>query len=523
MRLSPNWFKISGTFRSTLRAAVILPALVIGLNLSSARPAVAGDEPATAANELTDFEEVWQVIYLGDSRVGYAHSSAGRLKRDGREIVVSDNVTSMSLTRSKDSAKIKALTHSEETADGDLLSFRSEMQNPPAAPTISSGRVEGDKLLLTTVTNGTPTTKELKWDRTIKSPAYHDRLLRENPLKPGDKRTFVSFDTQFNKRSTVTLEAGKLEDVPLLNGRSQKLLAVKMTTSVAPLIVTNEYLDEKGVALKSSVGLLNMTTYTVSKDEALKEISGKEVDLVLSTLVKIGPLDRSAETSEVVYRVSIPGEDPEKALSAGATQKVARVSPHVVDLTVRSIAPPESAPAGVELPGKEFLSANEYIQSDDPLVKKHATAAVGKETEQWQQARLMEKWVADNLKEKNFSTLLASAAEVAKTLSGDCTEHAVLLAAMCRSRGIPSRVAVGLVYVPSLSSFGGHMWTEAFIRGTWIPLDATLGRGGIAADHIKFTDSSFADDGESTPIASFLPLVSALGKMTIEVRSVKHR
>ena len=93
---------------------------------------------------------------------------------------------------------------------------------------------------------------------------------------------------------------------------------------------------------------------------------------------------------------------------------------------------------------------------------------------------------------------------------------------MCRARGIPSRVAVGLVYVPSLSSFGGHMWTEVFEKGTWIPLDATLGKGGIAADHIKFADSSFSDDGESTPITAFLPMVSALGKMKIEVRGVTH-
>ena len=77
---------------------------------------------------------------------------------------------------------------------------------------------------------------------------------------------------------------------------------------------------------------------------------------------------------------------------------------------------------------------------------------------------------------------------------------------------------MGLVYVPSLSSFGGHMWTEVYEKGTWIPLDATLGNGGIAADHIKCADSSFSDDGDSTPLTAFLPMVSALGKMKIEVR-----
>jgi transglutaminase-like putative cysteine protease len=155
-------------------------------------------------------------------------------------------------------------------------------------------------------------------------------------------------------------------------------------------------------------------------------------------------------------------------------------------------------------------------------VRKHAADAVADETDPWKAAELMEHWVWENLKKKNFSTLLASAAEVAKDLSGDCTEHAVLLAAMCRAREIPSRVAVGLVYVPELSSFGGHMWAEVYVNGKWVPLDATLGKGGIAADHIKFADSSFSDEGDAAPLAEFLPMVSVLSKLKIEIREVKH-
>ena len=40
--------------------------------------------------------------------------------------------------------------------------------------------------------------------------------------------------------------------------------------------------------------------------------------------------------------------------------------------------------------------------------------------------------------------------------SGDCTEHAVLAAAMCRAVEVPSRVAIGLVYVEKESAFGSR-------------------------------------------------------------------
>jgi transglutaminase/protease-like cytokinesis protein 3 len=130
----------------------------------------------------------------------------------------------------------------------------------------------------------------------------------------------------------------------------------------------------------------------------------------------------------------------------------------------------------------------------------------------------MEKYVDTALTKKDFSTALASAGEVARTLQGDCTEHAVLLAAMLRARNIPSKIAVGLIYVEPLSSFAGHMWTEALLGDRWVPLDATLGNGeaGIGAAHIKLAESSFADNGPA-PTTSFLPLIRVLGRIELTV------
>ena len=57
---------------------------------------------------------------------------------------------------------------------------------------------------------------------------------------------------------------------------------------------------------------------------------------------------------------------------------------------------------------------------------------------------------------------------------------------------------------------------EALLGDTWVPLDATLGQGGIGAAHIKLAESSFADDGPA-PVTAFLPLLKILGQMQIEV------
>jgi len=500
-------------------------ALVVGGQGWDPVKSVRADEKqATAAeDDSSAFEETWQVIYIGKTRVGYGRSSVARKTSDGEDLVVTDTEMSLSISRFGQSVKSKTIIQTDETPDGDLVEFRFEMQNPPAAPTRSTGRVKEETLILKTETNGKAKTRELPWDNSLKSPAYQDRMLRESPLKAGEKRTLKTFDPQFGKANTVTLEATTLKNVALLEGQTKKLLEVTVSQSIAPQIVTQEYLDDKGAALKTTVNLMGMATYQVTKGEALKALTGEEVDLAVTTLVKTKPLKDARKTSRVVYRISTPGDDPQKILAAGSTQKMARVDATTVDLTVEAISPPKEPPAEEDdHPGKEFLEPNSYLQSDDEIVRKHATDAAANEDDPWKAAQLMEHWVWENLKKKNFSTLLASAAEVAKDLSGDCTEHAVLLAAMCRARDIPSRVAVGLVYVTEPASFGGHMWTEVFVNGKWIPLDATLGKGGIAADHIKFADTNFSDEGDSGPLTSFLPMVSVLGKMKIDVREVKY-
>jgi hypothetical protein len=103
---------------------------------------------------------------------------------------------------------------------------------------------------------------------------------------------------------------------------------------------------------------------------------------------------------------------------------------------------------------------------------------------------------------------------VAETKEGDCTEHAVLLMALCRARKIPARGAMGLVYYPPLQGFAYHMWTEVWMEDRWVPLDATLGNGGIGAAHLKLAHSNLKG---SDKYSAFLPVHAVLGKLKLEV------
>jgi transglutaminase-like putative cysteine protease len=163
------------------------------------------------------------------------------------------------------------------------------------------------------------------------------------------------------------------------------------------------------------------------------------------------------------------------------------------------------------------LNANNLIQSDDRIIKSLAASVLPDETDNWKLAAALENAVYRKMTAKNFSTAFATAAEVARSFEGDCTEHAVLLVALCRARGIPARVAVGLVYYAPQRGFAFHMWNEVWTGDRWVPLDATLGRGGIGAAHLKLADSSLAG---ADSFSAFMPVAKVMGQLEIEVQEV---
>lgn len=490
--------------------------IVWGLVAAWALPAAA----AAADRLAVEREETWQVIYLSGQRVGYARVLVDPRERDGQTLVHTSAETHMKIKRFGQTLRMKTSLSTEETVDGDLLNFQFAMENPPASVTRTTGKVVGERLQLEAEINGVKTKSSKPWTPGVKSPSYQDRALRNAPLKAGETKSFDAFLPEMSQVAKIKVAAFVNEPLQLLNGSTASLQKMKVTNSLLPGVVTDAWVDEQGQTIKSVTNMLGteMVTHTVSRDEALKALDVAEVDLGVSTLVKTRAIANPYDTKKVVYRITIRDDDPSQVLPASDRQAVRKLGDETAELTITAVPLPASAHV---LPAAdEFTKPTPYLQSDDAKVQEHARKAAGDKTDPAEIARAMEKYVQETLTSKNFSTALASAAEVADKLEGDCTEHAVLLAAMLRAKGVPSRVAVGLVYVSSSSAFGGHMWTEACLDGKWIPLDGTLGRGGVGATHIKLGDATFADEA-AAPLSSFAALITVIGKLRIDVVSVE--
>lgn len=98
----------------------------------------------------------------------------------------------------------------------------------------------------------------------------------------------------------------------------------------------------------------------------------------------------------------------------------------------------------------------------------------------------LRRFVAEAITDKSSAHGFDLASRVAASRSGDCTEHAVLLAALARSLGRPARVALGMVLVERDAAYAsfGHAWAEVHDGSGWRVLDAALDRESGALHYL---------------------------------------
>jgi transglutaminase-like putative cysteine protease len=314
----------------------------------------------------------------------------------------------------------------------------------------------------------------------------------------------------------TSLEAIGMEATTLLD-QTRQLLRINSRVDVEgqPLEMAL-WTDEQGNVLKSQLSGLDQVVYRATREQALAPTESAELDLAAMTTVRIDtPLEHPHQTKRVVYEVHLQDKDPVGVFPNSPTQRVVSLGANTARITVTRLTPDDSVDASDEdPPTAEDSAATGLIQSDDAEVMRLAEQAAGGATTAWEIALACEKWVHGAIRAKNFSQGFASAADVARQLEGDCTEHAVLLAALCRARHVPARVVTGLVYAPSLRGFAFHMWNEVWIGDRWISLDATLGQAGIGAAHLRLASSNLSD---ATADAAILPVLQVISQLQIKV------
>jgi hypothetical protein len=470
----------------------------------------------------------WETAYLDGLRVGYTHLTVDEITPpSGTKYLRAARGLSLSVRRGRDLAHITALTGTDEQPDGTVLGIFMK-QGLAAQVTLDlQGKVEGNKLRVKAVGDAS-FDKVMPWNPKVVGTLGELNILTEKKPKPGDQFDYVIYEPIVNAIVTVRVRAEAYESVQAGTQQLKLLRLVAKPDRIANVQLPSQILwvDEAFQVRRSRTAMPGMGYLVVdrtTKEDATRVLDTNQLpDLMDRQSIKLEQRVIAPHScSRIVYRITMPDDEaPDATLCQDARQSVGNVHGKAFDLTVTAVRqPPAVMAAGATAPGKEYTESNFFLTSDDPLVKRHAAAAVGAETDPWRKAQLVEQWVNQHMKVQSFSVAMAPASKVAEDLTGDCTEYSMLAAAMCKAVGLPARTAIGLVYVdaqPPLLGF--HMWTEVFVRGQWVAIDATLGRGSVGPGHVKITDAHWHDTRSMTPL---LPLMRVMiGRPTVQIVQV---
>ncbi|MBN2589796.1 MAG: transglutaminase domain-containing protein [Sedimentisphaerales bacterium] len=430
----------------------------------------------------------------------------------------------MNLTLSRVGVTINVTTKSSstETKDGKPLGFEI-VQDLGLIATKTVGTINEDgKLIVTSGQN----INEMDWPEGALMSEGMRLLHCKTGLKEGASYKAKMFEPSTLTAFDVEVNVGAKQQVDLL-GRVVELTELKTTATSEAVAELNadEYYDDDLKLQKSVTPVMGMVIEQVacSKEFALGKNDVYEiVDKMF--LASPQPIDNINSVKSITYHITKTNPEADLQFLSTDNQKVQKSSNGDIVLTIEKA----ELPKGITIPYKgsdkdalEALRSSRFVESDEKIIKDLAKKAIGNTKDASEAARKIESFVADYIDDKSLSVGYASAAEVAKSKQGDCSEHAVLTAALCRAAGIPAQVATGVVYVSqwqNLSNgFGGHAWTRVYIGDKWYNIDAAFksaGFGGYDPGHITLAFGNGDPEG-------FLNIVNTLGQFKIEKIEIK--
>ncbi len=295
-------------------------------------------------------------------------------------------------------------------------------------------------------------------------------------IRPGWQSVFSGFDPYIGQLDTYTVSFERQEEteagtVTLLHTRMEKM-GITVQTWLGP---------DGAIVRQSLPELMGLELVRATEEEALAEIVGP----AFSSGISVGIPSRDPHKSDQVSLIAstaagsvtdmIPASDRQQVIARtdGSAEVIIGVQPAPTQVAQLPISDPELA---------SYLEPNEITQSDSDTIRKLARSIVGQERDAWTCARALLDWVHNNLKRVKSEPRPMSALEVLQQGEGDCSEHAVLLAALAKAAGIPPRIVIGLVYTNGAYSY--HEWNELYV-GEWVQMDPSWGRYTIGAGHVR--------------------------------------
>jgi len=481
----------------------------------------------------TPIEDEWHVVLIEGHEAGYMHAvSAPAEAGDGLVTTSMDMVFVM--RRMGADIRIETNITYTEAESGQLVALRQSMSQGQGAATVWDGVVHGDELVFTMQTAGPTRESSIDWPDDVPGPRELERRLQATGFEPRATFTVMGFDYSLGDTFETIVKVVGDENLEV-DGEQVRLHKIESKPASLPTVYS--WVDDRGHALKTSTdmnGMFLIETQRADRERVARFIDGDSEDVegvevfLQMTITANVRLPRPRSLDAITYRVrpkivndaaaelpALTDERQQFTFDPESGEWILQVRVVVPGTEVRQTVPLSADEAPPEL--LEFLEPNAMLQSDAPEIIELARTTVGDEVNPWHAAVALERAVHDHINEKTMDVAFASALDVCRSGEGDCSEHAVLLAALCRASGIPARVAMGIVYVGGI--FGGHAWTEVWIDGTWYAIDGTIARGSVDPTHIRFATMSLQGGSIGKGL---MDVMRGLGGLDLEILQLER-
>lgn len=442
----------------------------------------------------------WYTVLLDGRKIGSFEA-----RREAREAtVVTTQTLDLVLDRAGSQLALFSRESATETADGRPLAFAS-VTKLSGSDTVVEGRVREGRIEATTRSGGATRQRSLPWPEGALLPEGLRLAGLRAGLAPGTRYRALAFQPASLEAAEISSAVGAPEDLDLPGGRLRLSPLDQSTALGGASMASRAWVDAEQTVHKLTMPLMGVELTLLACDRACATAPNQPSDVFERTLARAPrPLARAELDGTLRYALAVRGD----ALSLPQTdeQRVERDGDTwIVTVSRRAQGHGEAKPQA------DDYRPNDWLQSSAPEIVQLAQRAVGEAQAPRARMQRIEAFVRTYIRDKTLDVGYASALEVARRPEGDCTEHAVLVAALGRALGIATRLVNGLAYAPGFAGrdqvFVPHAWAQAFVDGRWQSFDAAL--PGFDAGHIALS----IGDGDPWRFYSGLDL---LGRIELE-------
>ncbi len=459
--------KIAGIFFTLL----FMVLFSIRLNLHEKLFSTSRKIELSAENQLRE-KDSWMNIFQNGRKIGYSHSV---FSKTGRNYTVMEDLY-MRINTMGVEQDLKLITEGVLNPDLSLATFDFSISSGRFQFKASGKVTEGSISVRTEASGSTRTFKIPVKEKPFLASGILQALANHHPA-PGDSFTYSVFDPAQMSSQPIQLRVVKKEDIFIM-GKSAPALKVAI---VYQGVTQYSWVGEDGDLLKEE-GVLGFRIEKTTKKDALFGLPVK-ASQDLTQFASLPSNKKLAAPHELKFlKVRIDGLETDKLSLSDGRQKMENNILTIQKESIEGLAADPERFVRIAEKEKAFLKPSPFITSNHPDIKSLVEQITVKTDTPFKNASTIVAWIEKNI-EKRPVLSMPDALSVLKNKVGDCTEHAILTAALMRAAGIPSRIEAGLVYLNGRFYF--HAWNRIFL-GRWITVDSVFGQIPADVTHIRF-------------------------------------